>query len=460
MATAQYPYTDPDPVPIYFLLVLAILLCAYFGWLGSVAVRLYFYKGALGPEPERFVILPAYLRDRSPQHGHHRRVTAFPILAPPKSPARELARLSRAPRVNIADVDANELPDPEIRAFFAEQQRISRLPAFVQDDCGDGSDFPDVPLAITPVEVRQNTLALPDVARGPSTSYKALGLKKLEQHEWLMVDATYKDLHAARDYLLAKKNTECIQVKHDGEAACEELLEEVVRFLVSTYPDNFSIKTVNRRRHVRNEITREEWSLVLPFDCHPLEVCARLAVEDFNILLKGEFTQQYYLQASATLFPSGWHMRNLIGKPLSYAQEQNIYQWDDIPTILPHTSPTTPLSRSTVYIQTHPDTRPLSHLLFIQAPKDFFPGNLSALLPQHILVRREQHSFRRLSSSPAVVFSTRVRVQRLVELDGVERRALVDEVRGWDADVKVSRGVGLWGRVVLGWCEGRGVGGG
>jgi len=127
----QHPYDDPDPVPIYILFIFAVLLCAYFAWLGSVAVHLYFYKGALAPEPERFIILPAYLRDRSPQCGHQRRVTAFPFPAPPKSPARELARLSRVPRANIAE-DVKQLPDPEVRAFLVEQQRISRLPAFVQ----------------------------------------------------------------------------------------------------------------------------------------------------------------------------------------------------------------------------------------------------------------------------------------------------------------------------------------
>lgn len=295
MSTTKRPYDDPNMIPMYFLLLFAVLLCAYFGWLGSIAIRLSFYKGALAPEPERFVILPAHLRDRSPQRGHHRRVTTFPLPTPPKSPARDLARLSRVPRVNIADLNANELPDPEIRAFFAEQQRISRLPAFVQDDCGDGSEFPDIPFAITPVEVKHSTLVPPGIRRIPSTNYRSLGLKRLNQSEWLTIDDTYKDFHLARDFLLSKKNIECIQVKRDGEAACEELLQEIVKFLMTRYPESFSIKMVNRRKHVRNEITQEEWSLVRPFDCHPLEVCARLAMEDFNILLKGEFTQQYYL---------------------------------------------------------------------------------------------------------------------------------------------------------------------
>ncbi|KAH6644625.1 hypothetical protein C7974DRAFT_420086 [Boeremia exigua] len=452
----NHSYREPDPAPIYILIVLAALFCAYCAWLASVAVRLYFYKGALGPESERFVILPAYLRNRSPQRGHQRRVTAFPVPAPQKSPARQLARLSRAPRVNITDVEASDLPDPEIRAFFAEQQRISRLPAFTQDDCGDGSDFPDIPFAITPVEVKQTTLA-PSLNRRPSARYKSSGLHKVGQKKWLTVGSTYKDMHAAREYLLVKKNIECIQVTRDGENACDELLQEVVKSLVSRYPESFSIKTVNRRKHVHNEITKEEWSLVRPFDCHPLELCARLAMEDFNILTKGEFTQQYYLQASATLAPAGWRMRDFIGKPLSHMQDQDIYQWDDIPDILPIVPLVDTLARSTLYIQTQPDSRPLSHLIFIQEAKDFFPGNLSSLLPQHIIVRREHQVFRRLPNTDTIIFSTRTELKKLTDLDVHERRKLVQEIRGWDREVATRKGLELWQTAVIGYCEGKKV---
>lgn len=121
----EHPYDDPDPAPIYILFILAVLFCAYFAWLGSVAIRLYFHKGALAPKPEHFVILPAYLR------GHQRRVTALSIPAPEKIPACELARLSRLPLVNIVD-DVDQLPETEVRAFLAEQQHFSRLPAFGQ----------------------------------------------------------------------------------------------------------------------------------------------------------------------------------------------------------------------------------------------------------------------------------------------------------------------------------------
>jgi len=146
-------------------------------------------------------------------------------------------------------------------------------------------------------------------------------------------------------------------------------------------------------------------------------------------------------------------MRALIGKPLSHMQDTDIYQWDDIPDILPLTSTTTPLSRTTLYIQTCPDSHPLAHLLFVQEPKDFFPGNLSSLLPQHIIVRREHQVFRRLPKCGAVVFSTRTEVKKLMDLDERERRELAIEMRSWDRDVATRKGVELWQKAVLGWCE-------
>ncbi|KAF1922486.1 uncharacterized protein M421DRAFT_78116 [Didymella exigua CBS 183.55] len=373
----EHPYKDPDPVPIYILFTFAVLFCAYFAWLSSVAVRLYFYKGALAPEPEKFVILPAYLRDRSPQRGHQRRVTAFPMPAPPRSLARDLAHISRVTCMNIAVVDTEQLPDPEIRAFLAEQQRISRLPAFVQDDCGDGSDFPGIPFAITPVEAKQQTLTPPGLNRRPSAKYTSVGLKKVGLKEWLTIDKRYKDIHTARDYLLTKKNAECIQIKHDGENACEELLQEIVKLLVAKYPESFSIKTVNRRKHIH------------------------------------------------------------------------------IPDVLPLTSSVDLLTRSTLYIQTYPDARPLAHLFFIQEPKDFFPGNLSSLLPQHIIVRREHQTFRRLPKSGAIIYSTRTEVNRLTELDVHGRRKLVEEIRSWNREVATRKGLELWQRAVIGYCEGK-----
>jgi hypothetical protein len=131
--------------------------------------------------------------------------------------------------------------------------------------------------------------------------------------------------------------------------------------------------------------------------------------------------------------------------------------FQDISDILPLTSSIDLLTRCTLYIQTYPDDRSLTHLLFIQEPKDFFSGNLSSLLPQHIIVRREHQVFRRLPKSGAIAFSTRTEVKRLTDLNVRQRIELVDEIQSWDPEVALRKGRELWQRVVIGYCEGRKV---
>jgi hypothetical protein len=123
-----------------------------------------------------------------------------------------------------------------------------------------------------------------------------LGLQKVNNmSKWLTIDNTYIEFHEARDLLLDRKPLDCVHVRRDGEAACEELLDVVVQHFCRNFPDHFSTKTKHRRRHVRNELASREYALARPFEFHPLEICARLASEDFGIWVKDEFTLQWYL---------------------------------------------------------------------------------------------------------------------------------------------------------------------
>jgi hypothetical protein len=305
-------FKAPNPAPMYILLVFVICFCAFFFWVGTVCVRLWFYKGALGPAPEKFVIIPLHRKQKSSQrpttHSNHR-VTIFPEAAPladshsnPFSDEYEIPEakpyFTTISTINIQDPDQDydddfsyDFEDPaQARRFVAEERRISRLPAFDQDDCGNGSEFPDLPYAINPVE------AVPSHGLGGTMTYLQLGLRKVpSMGKWLTVDNSYIELHEARTSLLDKKQIECLQVQRDGEDACEELMDQVVQHMCVKYPDHFSTKLKNKRRHIRNEIAREKISLARPFTYHPLEICARLAIEDFNVFVKDDFTLQWYL---------------------------------------------------------------------------------------------------------------------------------------------------------------------
>ncbi|KAF2120187.1 hypothetical protein BDV96DRAFT_674465 [Lophiotrema nucula] len=342
------------------------------------------------------------------------------------------------------------------RRIAREDKRISKLPTFEQDDCGDGTNFPEVQMADTLSTVQPYPLP-PFRERPPN--YMQMGLKKLDIDAWLTVDKNYRDQHGVRKKLLDRKKEEVLQVTDDGEEACIELMEEVVGFLVKKYPKYFQLVERDGRTKVLNAIMEEEFCVQRPYEMHPLEVCARLANEDFNILFKSEFSGEHVLAASATLFPAGWRLRERIGTSVSLLHNP-VPQWQDIPDILSHSyftrlSETSCMERHSFFIQINPGDRTLQDLLFIQNPQDFFPGRISALSPSHIIVRRERQSFRRLPKSNTVVFTVKTTMQRLIDVPEANRPALVSEIKAWPEDIAAYKGLAIWQRAVFGFCEGK-----
>lgn len=110
-------------LPLYVLLALSVGVVIWFFWLGTIFARLWYYKGDLQGEFEQFDIKPAYLRERERREqqslAQHRknakRATKFPI-----------------PDITVT-VTEEEPEDTRRRRRQAEDRRISRLPAFVQD---------------------------------------------------------------------------------------------------------------------------------------------------------------------------------------------------------------------------------------------------------------------------------------------------------------------------------------
>lgn len=309
-----------DPTPAHILIAISIGLCTYFFWVGTVCVRLWFYRGALGPEPEKFIIVPQHRKKRRQQAEAealrvklNKRGTVFPHVAHigstnPDPFADEtfpvIEDFAAVPVINIEGTESDDENDPfeefeepeQVRKYIAEQRRISRLPAFVQDDCGSGVDFPDVPFAFSPVEDEHSRSESHAALRLRQTkTYIQLGLRTIRPNEWLLVDNSYLELHEARILLLDEKPEECIQVRHEGEHACQELMDVVTHELAIRYPERFTVKHGYGTKKICNEYTGKQYSLLRPLDCPPLVVCARLAVEDFNIFVKDEFTLQWYL---------------------------------------------------------------------------------------------------------------------------------------------------------------------
>lgn len=378
--------------PEIVLLLLSIFAAGYFAFLAYVCTRLWYYNGALGPEPERFIVLPPYLQDYLLTEGLNASSTpASGTLSPhdrpetsttgaPASRKKAAAARNAAARSILSNaikpsrwrgsviLDPNQIDEDselevsgasdqddgsdisvsgsvsrvhrDVKKELLEQKRISRMPHFIQDDCGDGTLFPDVVetdpnapgdpwerFSHLPSETGEDAGELSvglrhrgmrdkgkgkgkgramELLPGPLDSapkfrenprnYRTMGLRTLDLANWLSIDSSYPSFYAARAQILEEKKDEALQVTSEAEDACEELMRMVVGFLVDEYPSQFEIvEEMFGVKSVRNKIVGETFRLSRPYDVHPLELCARLAIEDFNILVKSDFTGEHRL---------------------------------------------------------------------------------------------------------------------------------------------------------------------
>lgn len=107
---------------------------------------------------------------------------------------------------------------------------------------------------------------------------------------WLTVDKKYIQHDRIRADLLANKKNQVLQCLPGSEDACAELLDLVVDFLVQRYPLIFELCGGPEGQDlIRNKVTSETFHIKAPYiGIAPLEIAARLAMEDFNILIKSD----------------------------------------------------------------------------------------------------------------------------------------------------------------------------
>ncbi|QDS77495.1 hypothetical protein FKW77_000206 [Venturia effusa] len=253
---------------------------------------------------------------------------------------------------------------------------------------------------------------------------RTMGTKTLDAEKWLTLDHQYPRYHKVRAQLLATHPNETIQVLTGSEDACIELLHKVTDHLCEKYPEQFQLQ---ERVHGSGEwaihnLTTGEYFYTSPVDTRfaPLEICARLTQDDFNILMQDSAGGEHKLVASATLFPAAWKLRQRIGYTITQLHGP-VPLWSTklAPSVEKYFSRLhSPLDgepntygfkeRSGYFIQTlSPATDLLSHSsLFIQTSDAMCNFPISGRLDKDwIVVRRERQTFTRLERTGAIVFT-------------------------------------------------------
>ncbi|KAF8867146.1 hypothetical protein BDZ45DRAFT_700125 [Acephala macrosclerotiorum] len=274
----------------------------------------------------------------------------------------------------------------------------------------------------------------------------AMGLKRLDHSNWLTLDSSYLPEHSLRLALLASRHADIVQCLPGSLASCHEVLSLVTNFLASRFPQHYSIVTKPDGSHIENHLTGEAYLIGEKCE-NPLEVAAKLAMEDFSVLVRYPETGEYHLRASATLFPAGWKLQERIGYSMARLHGP-VPAWKEklganVNKYFDHLSSKTAMERTNLFVQTTPD-------LFQDAPEAPPSKPLTA---RDLIVRRERQTFIRLEKTDAVLFTVRTYLQPMIELGEEEVRALRSQIMGWEEEVRLYKGYGIWGEALMRWCE-------
>lgn len=134
-------------------------------------------------------------------------------------------------------------------------------------------------------------------SKGTKKYNMAMGIRKLDPEDWLRVDENFSLEHNIRSELLTKKKDKVLQCLPESEDACVEALEVVVKCLTEKFPDTFQTSnTLSECNQVRVAETGETLDIKPPFNnLQPLEVAARLAMEDLSLLRKSGHGEEHHL---------------------------------------------------------------------------------------------------------------------------------------------------------------------
>lgn len=121
----------------------------------------------------------------------------------------------------------------------------------------------------------------------PGKFQLTMGLRKMVAEQWLVVDNCYLPEQQLRRELLTHHREGVMQYLPGSELACEEILDLIVDFLSKRYPQHF-VRSVEKPDYLTNRITGFTFRVTKPYEIHPLEVAAQLVMEDINLLMKGD----------------------------------------------------------------------------------------------------------------------------------------------------------------------------
>lgn len=232
-----------------------------------------------------------------------------------------------------------------------------------------------------------------------------IGLKPLDPAEWIDVDdglATYLD---EKDRLIAAEPGEVFVAEAATEPAQAEVLRMLARHLPARFPDRY------RRDGDAIEVAARRIDLG---DHPPLLTAARLVQEDLILLQRD--AGGWRLTAGVVCFPSSWRVRDKFGRPVEEIHAP-------VPGFGPGTRPAELITR--MFDNLRPE-QPMLRWNWSLYGDDLLPHPLPSPTSRrygegeradHVFLRTERQTLRRLPETGAILFTVRIGIDPLELLE-------------------------------------------
>ncbi|RMJ15281.1 hypothetical protein CDV36_005081 [Fusarium kuroshium] len=242
--------------------------------------------------------------------------------------------------------------------------------------------------------------------------HQTMAFKKMNVDFWIELESTYRERMRQRQEVCAKHGKEVIQALPGSELACKELMEMVIQFICTRYPNQFQLigtTLVNHILETKHNLKEHE----------PLHILRDNVPEDFAITLRDEKTGHYIFRAGIICSSIGWNLGrkmnqdlDVIHGPVPEYKEKMAFSMNRFFSKMPASNPiqrgSWGLSQGQpLYLPGDPGK---ASLKYRDAPNP-------SLKPEGIFLRTDWQTLRRLPLSGAVVFNFKVLFTPITEFE-------------------------------------------
>ena len=269
----------------------------------------------------------------------------------------------------------------------------------------------------------------------------SMGLMPLAEAQWLEFDGDVAAQLSEKRELLASRHGDVFAALPECAAAARELLDLMARHLPLHHPRLFARDDAV----LTNRVTGEAWHVERPA-LHPLDLCGRLAQEDFCLL------RERVLVGATLCAPARWRLADKIGRPLA-AIHAPVAGYDaalarPVDRFFEHLQPGRIVWRLNWSIGDSP-----ARFQPVRPP----PGApvTAASAGERLWLRVERQTLRKLPASAAVVFTIRTHITRLDRAIATPAQAadLASALRAMPPDMRRYKQIEPFAEDLLAWLD-------